>query len=255
MKKIRLLKEDYKKDAQLFQAFIDGTILTEDTFFSGETIEIPVAPDFPIYIGRGSEAERKADFLKAFEVIRTSYAKLDREITFDERFWHSFLVTEKREYILENYPDATTSQSKFNNIVLKKFDWENYIYKCLVAVEYIEESSDHLLDKDQYYELVVNNLDVYNYIIKYPIFRNDAFLIKILSVIHKLDISSIMKAKIKGRDDLGKDERYGRRVIFEMNKGYPIMMAPLMDIETLTEECVKALAYYDVEVPTMVSTA
>ena len=70
----------------------------------------------------------------------------------------------------------------------------------------------------------------------------------ILTIIHELDISSIMKSKIKERPDLGKDERYGRRVIFEMNKSYPIMMAPLMDIETLKEECIKALALYNIEV-------
>ena len=248
MMKIKLLKEGYKKNELLFQAFIDGSILEDDTFFSEETIEIPSAPDFPIYIGRGNEVEKKAAFFKAFEIIRTSYAKLDREISFDERFWHSLLVTEMRPYILENYPEAITSMSKFRNIVLKAFDWENYIYKCLVAVEYIEESPDLVLGKEKYYELVIDNLDVYNYIIKYAIFRNDAFLIKILTVIHELDLSSIMKAKIKGRDDLGKDERYGRRVIFEMNKSYPIMMAPLMDIETMKTECVKALGYYGVEV-------
>lgn len=248
MMKIKLLKEDYKRDEQLFQAFVDGTILTDETLFSDEVIEIPEAPDFPIYMGRGSEEERKVAFLQAFEVIRDSYAQLEREVSFDERFWHSFLVTEKRSFIIENYPDAIESVSKFKNIVLKKFDWENYIYKCLVAVEYIEESTDLVLSKEQYYELIVDNLDVYNYIIKYPVFRNDAFLIKILTIIHELDISSIMKSKIKERPDLGKDERYGRRVIFEMNKSYPIMMAPLMDIETLKEECIKALALYNIEV-------
>lgn len=248
MMKIKLLKEGYKKDEQLFQAFVDGRILTDETFFSDETIEIQEAPDFPIYMGKGSEAEKKADFLRAFDVIGASYLQLDREISLDERFWHSLLVTEKRAYILEHYPDAITSLSKFHNIVLKKFDWENYIYKCLVAVDYIEESPDLVLSKAEYYELVVDNLDVFNYIIKYAIFRNDSFLIKILTVIHELDIAAIMKSQIKDRPDLGKDERYGRRVIFEMNKSYPILMAPLMDIERLKEECIKALSYYDVEV-------
>ncbi|MGD6846326.1 hypothetical protein [Rossellomorea aquimaris] len=34
----------------------------------------------------------------------------------------------------------------------------------------------------------------------------------------ELDLSKILKSKIKDRDDLGKDERVGRRVIFEFNK-------------------------------------
>ena len=34
--------------------------------------------------------------------------------------------------------------------------------------------------------------------------------------------------KITWRDDLGKDERVGRRVLFEFNKSYPIILFPMM---------------------------
>ena len=93
----------------------------------------------------------------------------------------------------------------------------------------------------------MKNLDIYNYIIKYAIFRNAEFLIKILTIIDKLQISDIIKEKIKNRPDLGKDERYGRRVIFELNKKYPVIMSPLLDIATLKQEVLEALSiYYDV---------
>ena len=62
---------------------------------------------------------------------------------------------------------------------------------------------------------------MFNYIIKYEIFRNGQFLINIMDVIEETGLSSVLKAKIKNRPDLGKDERYGRRVLFEMNKGSP----------------------------------
>ena len=243
-----MLKKDYKRNEGLFQAFVDGTILTDETFFSSDSVDIPAAHEFPVYINEKDEQLRKEKFFEAFDVIRDHYIHLDHDILFDARFWHTLLVTELRDYIIAQYPEAVQSEAKFHNIVLKKFDWENYVYKCVMAVDYIEHSNELSYSKDLYYELVVDNLDVFNYIIKYAIFRNESFLIKILTIIHDLDISAIMKAKIKDRPDLGKDERYGRRVIFEMNKNYPVMMAPLMDVDTLKEQCIKALEMYDVEV-------
>lgn len=241
--KIRLLKEGYKKDELLYTAFKNGEVI-DDLFFSEETVEIEEAPDFPIYMGKGSEVQKKADFLTAFQTITKSYVNLERDIHFDERFWHSLLITKKRDYIIEKYPQVLDSYREFCNIVIKDFDWENYIYKCILAVEYIEDATDLTLAKEQYYELIVDNLDIFNYIIKYSIFRNGEFLLKILTVIHNLGISELLKGKITDRPDLGKDERYGRRVIFELNKSYPVLMSPLLDIEDLEEEFLKALGNY-----------
>ena len=216
------------------------------TFFSEEIVEIEDVPDFPIYMGKGSESQKKADFLAAFQVIANTYIQLDRDIHLSERFWHSLLVTKKRDYIIEHYPQTLESYREFCNIVIKGFDWENYIYKCILAVEYIEDATELIYKKEKYYELIVDNLDVFNYIIKYSIFRNGQFLVKILTVIYELNISHILKAKITDRPDLGKDERYGRRAIFELNKSYPVLMSPLLDVETLKVEFVKALSnYYD----------
>ncbi len=244
--KIRLLKEGYKKDELLYTAFKNGEVI-DDLFFSEEVVEIEEAPDFPIYMGKGSESQKKADFLAAFKAMASSYVKVDRDIHFSERFWHSLFVTQKRDYIIENYPQVLESYREFGNIVIKGFDWENYVYKCILAVEYIEDATELVLSKEQYYELIVDNLDIYNYIIKYAIFRNGEFLVKILTVIHNLGISELLKGKITDRPDLGKDERYGRRVIFELNKAYPVLMSPLLDIKALEEEFLKALGnYYDV---------
>lgn len=241
--KIKLLKEGYKKNEALYTAFLNGDI-RDDSFFSEETIEIEDAPDFPIYMGKGSEIQKKEDFLQAFHVIKDHYVILDRDIHFNERFWHSLLVTKKQDYILERYPQVKTSYREFCNVVLKDFDWENYIYKCILAVEYIEDSQELTLSKETLYELIITNLDVFNYIIKYPIFRNGDFLVKILTVIDRLGISEFLKAKIPDRPDLGKDERYGRRVIFELNKAYPILMSPLLSVDELEQEFLKALEMY-----------
>ncbi len=90
----------------------------------------------------------------------------------------------------------------------------------------------------------MDNLDLYNYIIKYEIFRNDEFLKNILHIIDELDLSKMLKAKIEVHDDLGKDERIGRRVIFEFNKSYPVIVSPMLEKEELKEVFLKYLEYY-----------
>lgn len=57
-------------------------------------------------------------------------------------------------------------------------------------------------------------------------------------------MSSILKAKIKDRPDLGNDERYGRRVVYEFNKSYPIVMSPMMSKEELVPFFFEYLSYY-----------
>ena len=124
-------------------------------------------------------------------------------------------------------------ESTFNKILerffIKKFDWENCIYKCILGAQYVNDNVENDEEREKYYRLIVDNLDVYNYIIKYEIFRNDKFLINILHIINDNDLGNVLKAKIKDRSDLGKDPRYGRMVIFEFNKAYPIVMSPMLE--------------------------
>ncbi|WP_286131770.1 hypothetical protein [Bacillus sp. FJAT-25509] len=93
---------------------------------------------------------------------------------------------------------------------------------------------------------------MYNYIIKYEIFRNSSFLLNILDIIDELDLSKVMKSKIIWRENLGKDERVGRRVIFEFNKSYPVIMSPMLEKEDLKEWFLKYLSYYYDESPVVV---
>lgn len=65
-----------------------------------------------------------------------------------------------------------------------------------------------------------------------------------MDIIAETNLGPVLKAKIKNRPDLGTDERYGRRVIFELNKVYPIVMSPMLDKEMLKEYFLKYLGYY-----------
>jgi hypothetical protein len=241
---IRLLKKGYKNNEQFYKDFLEDQIKTNDEYFTDEVAFINVSPDFPIYIAHGAEDEKKALFLQAFEVISDSYLSTNRDIHFDEIFWHSLLAVYKRDFLLNQYPQINDGINHFNNIVLKDFNWENYIYKCVLGAQYINDNVSDASERNRYYKLIIENLDLYNYIIKYEIFRNDKFLINILDIIDELNLSKVLKAKITGRDDLGKDERVGRRVIFEFNKSYPIVMSPMLEKDDLKELFLQYLSYY-----------
>ena len=241
---VKLLEKGYKENEQLYQDFLEDKIDPNNEYFSNKVVYIKEAPDFPIYMAKGSEEEKRKDFLKAFRTIAAFYLDTERDVIMEETFWHSLLVQHKRDYILEHYPEVQEGISKFRNIVLKKFDWENYIYKSILGAQYIHDNISDEEERERYYELIIDNLDVYNYIIKYEVFRNDMFLINILDIIDELKLSKLMKAKIKEREDLGNDERYGRRVIFEFNKSYPVVMAPMLSKEELKKLFITYLSYY-----------
>lgn len=241
---IKLLNPGYKTNETLYNDFLENLLIFKDEYFSDDIVTIPQAPDFPIYIATNDENKRKLLFFNAFETISNHYLETDRDIHFDERFWHSLLLTEKRDFILNSYPEIKESKKKFNNIVLKKFDWENYVYKSILAAQYVSDHTSDQNERKRYFQLVIDNLDLYNYIIKYEIFRNGQFLINILDIVDELNLSKILKAKIKGRDDLGNDERVGRRVIFEFNKSYPIVLSPMLEKEELKELFLKNLKLY-----------
>lgn len=239
---IKLLNEVYDRE-QVYQDFISGPIDRNASYVSDESILIESSPDFPIYF---AYAHNDFDqFSLAIRRIKDYYIHKDRSIHLNQRFWHSLLVLYKREYIIEKYPEVLEDKKKFENIVLKKFDWENYIYKCVLAAEYIDDADFSTeVEEIECMRMIYDNLDLYNYIIKYNIFRNGQFIINFLTVVTETGLGDQLKKQIKNRPDLGSDERYGRRVIFELNKNYPIIMAPFLEKEELKEEIYKALGLY-----------
>ena len=70
---IRLLQKGYKNNEQFYQDFLNDKINSNEEYFTNDIVTIAEAPDFPIYMGRGSEEEKRQAFSKAFEVIASSY--------------------------------------------------------------------------------------------------------------------------------------------------------------------------------------
>lgn len=243
--KIRLLNPGYAKDEKLYKDFMNNKIDFNAQYFSNDYIVIDSASIiFPIYMANLGEDTQKAEYKEAVYTLMDNYLDFGRDIYMNGTLWHSILMYH-RDYIIEKYGDKIKTHNNFKNIVIKKFNWESYIYKCIIMAEYLYNST--LNDKDEYdyyIELFVENMDVFNYIIKYAIFKNDIFLMNFFKVIDELDISNIMKAKIKDIDLPEKDPRYGRRVVFELNKNYPAVMSPFMTFKDLSDEIIKALSLY-----------
>lgn len=240
---ISLLTDDYKTDEKFYELFLKNE-LWQSEFLSSESVSIPAElPEFQIFFAMRDKQLREDLYIKMIKIVAEHVIHLDRDIYMDGSFWHSWLTLYKRDYLLSTYPQIKDSYKDFKNIVLKKFDWENYIYKAILIAQYVDENVEP--DKhDHYYHLILQNMDMFNYIIKYEIFRNGRFLINIMDIIEETGLGKVLKAQIKDRPDLAADERYGRRVIWEMNKSYPIVMSPMLEKEKLKEYFLKFLGYY-----------
>ena len=239
---IRLLTPGYKNSEEFYKAFKEDK-LWESEFLSDKSIYIAHnIPNFPIYFPSKDDETRAKEFLPTIKLIDENVIDLDRDYYMDELFWHSILCLYKRDYYVELYPEILKDEKKFKNIVIKNFNWENYIYKAILIAQYVADTRSN--EKEKYYHLILSNMDMFNYIIKYEIFRNATFLINIMDIIEETGLSSKLKEKIKNRPDLAADERYGRRVIRELNKSYPIVMSPMLDKESLKKYFLKYLAYY-----------
>lgn len=239
---IKLLTPGYKNSKEFYKAFKEDR-LWDSEFLSDKSIWISHdIPDFPIYFPSKDDETREKEFLPAIRLIDENVIDLDRDYYMDELFWHSILCLYKREYYVDLYPEILEDEKKFRNIITKNFNWENYIYKAILIAQYVADTRPD--EKEKYYHLILSNMDMFNYIIKYEIFRNATFLINIMDIIEETGLSSKLKEKIKDRPDLAADERYGRRVIRELNKSYPIVMSPMLDKENLKTYFLRYLAYY-----------
>lgn len=242
--KINLLKAGYKNNEEFYRDFIrDDLKVYDETYISQDCVMIEQAPDFPVYLARNKNKEKKQLFLQMITTMQEYFMDLEREYMLDELFWHSYFCIYKREYLITTYPQIVESQSEFERIVTRQLDWGNYIYKAVLAYDYVNEYVEPD-EYNKYYELIIENMDLFNYIIKYQIFRNGRFLINLLSVVEETKTAKIAKSKIINRPDLGTDERYGRRVIYEFNKSYPVVLAPMLDKEDLKTYYLKFLGMY-----------
>lgn len=243
--RINLLKNGYldnKKNGEnevtlrIYKDFLNDNISIENEYFSDDYIIIDSAPNFPIYMAPRIKGDIAAMYTEAVVTLMNNYISLDRSIHLNGNFWHSLLLLKKRDYILERYSDYLTDYNDFKNIVLKKLDWENYIYKCVLIAEYLKDSEilRSMNDVEPFVYLIFENRDLLNYFMKTRLFRNSDFFIKFFMIIYQEKLTEIMKAGLPYEQAKGKDLRYGRLVISELNHSYPVINPHALSIEELT---------------------
>ncbi len=229
--RIKKINEKKLKGGDFFEYFSNPNIKC-DELFSEEYYEVENISFFPIYIAEGRDEEKKKQFLEGFNTIKLNYLILGKEILLDKIFWYSlFFTKDYRNYIIENYPQTLKSEKKFKNIVLKKFDWENYVYKLVLGADYISEEVVNEEHHDKYFNLIFNNLDVYNYLLKSELFRNGKFMKNILDVIDKNNISSDLKKRILDIEKPNVDKRVGREIIASLSQSYPTLFIHDLDYD------------------------
>ncbi|MGL5125692.1 MAG: hypothetical protein ACRC6U_06850 [Fusobacteriaceae bacterium] len=242
--KIRKLNPDIIKKTDIFEYYI-GNYKNEEAIFLNEYYEVDLSKEnlfFPIYIRDNNEVTRKEKYIPAFLSMRDNYLKLGRDILLDRNFWYSLFLDKLKDRLIEEYPNSLNSEKEFRNIILKDFNWENYVYKFIFGAEYIQEMISNKEDHIIYFKLITENLDIYNYILKSKIFKNSNFLIKFLDVIVETNSSEILKKKIDLSNN--KDERVGRRVISEFVKIYPAVFVHVLDKEDFKNYFIKYLSHY-----------
>jgi hypothetical protein len=242
---IKLLKSTYKKDEEFYRQFLSNKLDENSQYVSSKVIKIESIPSFPFYFGTKDDKKREESLMEAVQIIDKYYFDSSADIVESELFWHSLLCLYHRNYLLEHYPEIKDDYKSFKNIVIKNFDWQNYIYKSVLCVKYVTQYTDDKNMQEYYYKLISNNFDLFNYIIKYRIFRNGPFLIKILNIIDEENLGIKLKSKIKNEKEKGLDKRIGRQIIYEFNKSYPIILSPMLDEKDLKKYFMKFLKYYE----------
>jgi hypothetical protein len=241
---IRKIKNSLDNNT-LLKYFSKDQLIKEDSLFENEFYYLSGFEYFDPYVGSLTTDTYVQKMMRLFKNVSNvidSYS-IPSNYYEDGTFWKSTFLTLYREELNNNYPAIIRDETTFNNVIGKKWGWENYIFKAILVKKYLPYA-ENFFTKEEFYETVAENIDVFNYLVKGPIFRNDKFIVKILKIIKDEDLVSLSKRKIQNRPDLGSDERIGRRAIYEMNKIYPIIMVHNLEIDQLKEIYIKSIRKY-----------
>jgi hypothetical protein len=161
----------------------------------------------------------------------------------DGSFWFSLFLTRFQLELLEDYPQLKSSSKPLKNILLKQFNWENYIYKAVVIVK-LKRAALKRFGNDEIVNLILDDLDLFNYLIKSPLFRNLDFILNIFELTRRSSFPVKLKSQIKSEKYKQKDKRFGRRIVYELNKVYPVLFVQKFEIDELGNKMNEIIRQY-----------
>lgn len=173
MSEIYLLKDPILDEQDFYESFLKGT-LEEKGYFSDQRVQVPDVEEFIFYIN-SSQSGSKDLFRNLVQIMMDYFVDLKQEIFLDQNFWRSYISTKLRNSTIRNHPQIRENFDNFRIIVLRALDWENYLYKAAIYGSILRDRLADANERDQYIDLIHENMDLFNYILKKRVFRNDVY--------------------------------------------------------------------------------
>lgn len=238
--KINILRNEYIYSEKFIEDFKTNNVGSLQSEYTDESVEINNIEPFNFYLNISNEDRRSFEYIDSLNKI-INYLILPQKILMNHDFWITLFSKYYYSFTISKFPQLLTKNSDFKNILFKSFDWENYIYKLIIITQYIEDTRP-IEEYQKYFNIVVDNLDVVNYLLKNKIFNNANFFVNVLDTIVSTDSSKVLKKSLVKNAKKDKDERVGRKVIFEFNRDYPVISSPILDFEEFKLRFIK---YYN----------
>ena len=235
MSELYLLKEPIVNEEDFYVSFLRGS-LEEEGYFSNQKVEIPDVEEFIFYIGSGRQEERKEIFKKLIKLMMHSFVDMKQEVFLSQNFWLSYISSKLRTSVIKNHPKIQESFSEFKLIVLRDLDWENYLYRAAIYGSILHDRVADSEELDEYIDVINENMDVFNYILKKRVFRNDQFIFNMLQLLRRYTGTELIQfLKFRDQTVMGRDVSPGRLLLTEMNTAYPTVLFPMLDYESFED--------------------
>ena len=231
---IRKVNKSYFKSKELRDHFVSGTLMNFDDcllndYYDTGTFEIEY---FNPYAGNTKSPNNDQIWNNLIASVGEIMEGIPANLYEDGNFWFSLFLTRFQLELMNDYPQLKKSSDQLKNILLKDFNWENYIYKAVVIVKLKHVAIERFGNTDVV-DLILDDLDLFNYLIKSPLFRNLDFILNIFELTRRDAFPVRLKSQIKSEKYKQKDKRFGRRIVYELNKTYPVLFVQKFEMEEL----------------------
>jgi len=231
---IRKIDKRYFESKELRDHFVNGTLLNNhefllDEYYDTGNFEVHY---FNPYAGNTKSPNNDQIWENLISSVSEIMENVPASLYEDESFWFSLFLTRFQIELLDDYPQLRQSSEPLKNILLKKFNWENYIYKAVLIVK-LKDAAIRRFGSAEVVDLILDDLDLFNYLIKSPLFRNLDFILNIFELTRRNTFPVRLKSQIKSEKYKQKDKRFGRRIVYELNKVYPVLFVQKFELDEL----------------------